>query len=73
MNPEIVLAHAALPCPFCGHQPTIEKWHGGGPRKRRVGCENEDCPVMPSLTGSTAGRALRGWNTRRASQGEEGE
>lgn len=64
MDPQTVPAHAAFPCPFCGTQPVIEKWHGGGLRKRRVGCDNEECPASPDVMGSTSGRALRKWNTR---------
>lgn len=52
------------PCPFCGKPPTIEPWHGGGPRKRMVHCYNADCPVEPSITGSTRSQAIRAWNTR---------
>ena len=54
----------ALRCPFCNSLPTIQKWHGGGPRKRLVRCSDEYCPVQPSVSGSTARRALGRWNTR---------
>jgi len=45
----------ALPCPFCWREPTIEPWHGGGPRKRLIACDQDTCPVAPSVTE---------WNTR---------
>jgi hypothetical protein len=54
----------ALPCPFCGGMPTIQKWHGGGPRKRLVGCWNETCHVCPHVCGSTKTVALYKWNLR---------
>jgi len=57
-----------LPCPFCGGSAAIEPWHGGGPRKRHVGCDNEACPIRPGVTGCTAAVAVHRWNTRR---GEE--
>jgi hypothetical protein len=60
----------ALPCPFCGEQPTIEPWHGGGPKKRMVSCPGEDatgyqCFVTPSVSGGSAEVALKRWNWRK--------
>jgi hypothetical protein len=52
------------PCPFCGAQPIIEPWHGGGPRKRAVFCDNEECRVQPMVAGSTRARAIAYWNIR---------
>ena len=53
-----------LPCPFCGEQPTMERWHGGGPQKRMVLCNEPRCRVQPQVTGSTPRRAVTAWNTR---------
>lgn len=53
-----------LPCPFCGSIPVAQPWHGGGPTKTLVGCENDDCDAKPSVVGSTKARAVRIWNSR---------
>ena len=55
----------ALPCPFCGEQPTICFWHGGGPQKKLIECSNDpECDVQPSVTGNTRRIALERWNSR---------
>lgn len=51
-------------CPFCGKPPTMEYWHGGGERRRRIGCDNEACHVMPSTVGSNRLSASKKWNKR---------
>lgn len=53
-----------LPCPFCGAAPTIEYWHGGGPKKTAVHCDDESCSASPMVTGGTTQVAVRRWNTR---------
>lgn len=50
-------------CPFCGAKPVVFKWHRSA---RRIRCENEECLVAPSVTGSSIEEAGTAWNTRRA-------
>jgi len=65
-DPQVLPRNKALPCPFCGCQAEIERWHGGGPDKRLVRCANDECGPQPSVTGETYAEALAAWNTRAA-------
>jgi hypothetical protein len=56
----------ALACPFCGGAPTIEPWHGGGPQKHAVHCDNVRCWVQPMVTGPRLSSAVERWNVRGA-------
>lgn len=53
-----------LPCPFCGSTPTIEPWHGGGPQKRMIMCDNDGCHHGAAVTGPTRRAAIALWNRR---------
>ena len=56
----------AKSCPFCSVEPYIQPWHGGGPEKTRVGCDNDPgCDVLPSVTGETQLEAIKLWNIRK--------
>ena len=66
--PKEATIYDAMPCPFCGKQPVIEKWHGRGPLTRRIGCDNDDCFVCPDVVGPTKRKALSRWNTRMGAQ-----
>jgi hypothetical protein len=66
-----------ISCPFCGELPTIDPidWKAEGDAWAAVTCENDECPVKPSLhnwantalsgaKGSLAQKrvAIRKWN-----------
>ena len=56
-----------LPCPLCGREAEMEKWHGGGPEKVRIGCPTdtyEECGVTPGTVGNTPAIAAHRWNMR---------
>jgi hypothetical protein len=52
------------PCPFCGVDPVMEPYHGGGKLKRIIECVNDYCMVQPSVTGPNSLTAARRWNER---------
>lgn len=60
------------PCPFCGAQPEMESWHGGGPNKRMIKCWQTDCEVGPAVTGETPDEARAHWNRRSTSAAVRG-
>ena len=53
-----------LGCPFCGEEPTIQPWHGGGRNKKMISCDNIDCRVAPQVTGESLDEAVTRWNYR---------
>lgn len=65
-EPRAVDKVEARSCPWCGHQPYIEPWHGGKPTKVMVSCNNGECCASPSVTGQTRKESLEAWNTRKA-------
>lgn len=61
---QVCTTEEAKPCPFCGHQPERQPWHGGGPDKTMVSCVAGICQVSPGVTGESPEEALRTWNAR---------
>lgn len=55
----------ALPCPFCGIHPEIQRWHGGDSgHTLMIFCDQNDCPVNPQVTAGTRRTVRKRWNTR---------
>jgi hypothetical protein len=65
LNAVPVMRYDLKDCPWCGSSPHMEYWHGGGPNKRRIGCDNPDCDVNPSVTAESAREAETKWERRR--------
>ena len=51
-----------MKCPWCESDPVVQPWHGGGPEKVMISCENDECDVSPSATGETLEGAAKSWN-----------
>jgi hypothetical protein len=54
-------ASIARPCPFCGSDPPLASRRAG---RFLVGCEADDCPANPQVSGPTPEEAWAGWNRR---------
>ena len=54
-------APSILACPFCGADPPLAVRRAG---RFLVGCEAEDCPANPQVSGATLEEAWAGWNRR---------
>lgn len=50
-------------CPFCGFDP-IEQRDPMGVGPYEIECFNLDCPVQPSVEGSSRNDAMSRWNAR---------
>lgn len=64
LNADPIVRYDLKDCPFCGASPQVEYWHGGGPNKRRIACDNAECDVNPSVTGENLREAEARWNRR---------
>jgi hypothetical protein len=49
------------PCPFCGTGPPLAAKIAG---RFVVGCESDDCPANPQVSGPTLDDAWARWNRR---------
>lgn len=63
-EPVLLSKDEAMPCPFCGDQPVMQAWHGGGPRKVVIECVSDFCYAQPGVSGESPTIALRRWNHR---------
>lgn len=64
----MVAAHPALPCPFCGTEPVVERWRGPYSKLEHVThvyCENSKCRLnVQTLNAPRKHTALDTWNQR---------
>jgi hypothetical protein len=51
----------ARTCPFCGSDPPLAVRRAG---RFLVGCEADDCPAQPQVSGATPEQAWAAWNRR---------
>jgi hypothetical protein len=53
-------------CPFCGDDPPLAAvgYSFGRSPRYMVGCQNDDCPAQPSVSGDTIDEAWARWNRR---------
>lgn len=54
------------PCPFCGVSVALGAWYKDG--LFTVGCENDECHVMPQVSGLKVQEAWDRWNQRALQQ-----
>jgi hypothetical protein len=54
------------PCPWCGIDPPLaaQKMGPASFRNYMVGCENDECPAQPAVSGHTVSEAWDRWNMR---------
>lgn len=58
------MRETAKPCPFCGAQPMVVPWPGGGRTGHLVRCFSTQCTALPRTTGATKVEAVERWNRR---------
>jgi len=51
-----------LTCPFCGSDPPLASQIAG---RFIVGCDSDDCPANPQVSGQSVSEAWTKWNSRR--------
>ena len=71
VSPMVREPERLLVCPFCGAEPVVQPWHGGGPNKISIGCENDEgCVVQPSVCDDDPEVARAMWNGRPDAEAE---